>query len=584
MMKDTEMFNLYLLGLRHFMDSPESDKLSYKNIASVHGRPYGPFDGVYAKTNTSEPGYCAHVSNVFATWHRGYVLLMEQVLFEHVIAVVNMFPSGQTRQRLAEIALRIRQPVWDWAAPTSDGSSVWPAIFSQQNVTVDGPNGTTTINNPLYSYTFQTAPGVPFAYNPFASWTQTMRYPTAWTQNATSQDNLLGPVLDNSRNNRMNRVYNLLAYYGNFSQFSNEAWIEDDAQNADSLESIHDDIHDAVGQNGHMTFLDYAAFDISFWFHHCMLDRLFAMWQFLHPDSYVEPMAAMAPTYVTAIGDVMDVDSALAPFHSDSQGNFHTSETLRDPTAYGYTYPELVNATPDSLRAAINRMYGANAAAGGLLQRSIHAASADGDASHYIGPPGAKADGSYRHYTANIVSQKHTALTGSYAVYIFLGGGEAAGAATGNPNATDACWPTDPNLVGTHSIFAAVSSQEAATLVPGAAATDGPPPPPPSSSSRHWKVSGTVPLTDALLKKAQSGELESMHDGDVQAYLRAHLHWRVSMMDGTPLDPTGDVNVTITVVSQDFQPAASEAQFPRPVSGSFHAWKHITQGKAGGCE
>lgn len=136
-----------------------------------------------------------------------------------------------------------------------------------------------------------------------------MRYPTAWAQGATSQDQLLGPILDNSRNNRMNRVYNLLAYYTNYTQFSNEAWIDDNVRNADSLESIHDDIHDAVGQNGHMTYLDYAGFDISFWFHHCMIDRIFAMWQFLYPDSYVEPMLAIAATYTIQVGDLLDIDS-----------------------------------------------------------------------------------------------------------------------------------------------------------------------------------------------------------------------------------------------------------------------------------
>lgn len=79
--------------------------------------------------------------------------------------------------------------------------------------------------------------------------------------------------------------------------------------NADSLESIHDVIHSILGSNGHMTYLDYSAFDPSFWLHHAMIDRCFALWQAIYPDSYVEPMAAIEQTFTVKVGDMKDVNS-----------------------------------------------------------------------------------------------------------------------------------------------------------------------------------------------------------------------------------------------------------------------------------
>ncbi len=79
--------------------------------------------------------------------------------------------------------------------------------------------------------------------------------------------------------------------------------------NADSLESIHDVIHSIVGSNGHMTYLDYSAFDPSFWLHHAMIDRCFALWQTLYPNSYVESMAAIEQTYTIPVGSIQDENS-----------------------------------------------------------------------------------------------------------------------------------------------------------------------------------------------------------------------------------------------------------------------------------
>lgn len=58
--------------------------------------------------------------------------------------------------------------------------------------------------------------------------------------------------------------------------------------------------------------------------HHCMVDRLFAMWQDLYPDKYVQPFS-------TSAGRLIDPDLPLAPFSKDTQGTpvcTHITRTL----------------------------------------------------------------------------------------------------------------------------------------------------------------------------------------------------------------------------------------------------------------
>lgn len=144
----------------------------------------------------------------------------------------------------------------------------------------------------------------------FATWPETKRYPTSWAQGASSQNNLVGPILDNNRVSFMDRLYNLFTNYHNFTQFGNEAWMVGSAvENADSLESIHDAIHAITGSSGHMTYLDYSAYDPIFWLHHGMIDRCFALFQALNPDTYVEPMQALEQTFTISTNEKIDVNS-----------------------------------------------------------------------------------------------------------------------------------------------------------------------------------------------------------------------------------------------------------------------------------
>lgn len=99
------------------------------------------------------------------TWHRAYLLLVEQTLFSHIIEVVNEFPAGQQRQKYAAVAMQCRMPYWDWAAPPADGQN-YPSILQQPTVNVTLPNGTATMANPLFSYQFHPVSETDFFFNP----------------------------------------------------------------------------------------------------------------------------------------------------------------------------------------------------------------------------------------------------------------------------------------------------------------------------------------------------------------------------------------------------------------------------------
>lgn len=75
--KDPVAWTLYILGLDMLQYTPQSDMLSWYQIAGIHGRPFIPFGNVQPKPGNEQNGYCNHVSILFPTWHRPYLALYE---------------------------------------------------------------------------------------------------------------------------------------------------------------------------------------------------------------------------------------------------------------------------------------------------------------------------------------------------------------------------------------------------------------------------------------------------------------------------------------------------------------------------
>lgn len=193
-----------------------------------------------------------------------------------------------------------------------------------------------------------------------AEYHSTVRYPSSSGQ---SQPRLANLQLEANAQAIHDATYQLIADQSNYAPFSNTGYTDGRGGSYNSLENMHNAIHSLVGNGGHMSLIPYAGFDPIFWLHHANVDRLFAIWQAIYPDSYTTAEADAEGTFTNAPGEIEDVNTSLTPFHSDTVGTLYTSATARLTRPFGYAYPEVVdwgvNASQlsSNTRAAINKLY-----------------------------------------------------------------------------------------------------------------------------------------------------------------------------------------------------------------------------------
>jgi tyrosinase len=188
--------------------------------------------------------------DLFLPWHRAYVLY-----FEH---------AARDQNAAANV------PWWDWSSARSRRRGL-PQSFATAQV-----NGQ---DNPLFS-----GPVPPLQQAPAR---RTRRFPGAPARLPRPQD-----------------VDSLLAL-SSFVDFSNQ------------LQNIHDLIHGWTGGRnptpppfgGDMGSVATSAFEPIFWSHHCMIDRIWYLWQLrngvenIPPDYLDRPLAPFALT----VRDVLDI-------------------------------------------------------------------------------------------------------------------------------------------------------------------------------------------------------------------------------------------------------------------------------------
>lgn len=75
--------------------------------------------------------------------------VQQQVLWTHAQSIAATYPSAQ-RSQYQNAALSLRVPYWDWAIHPA-----LPDVVTQPQISVNTPNGRAMVNNPLYSYVFQ---------------------------------------------------------------------------------------------------------------------------------------------------------------------------------------------------------------------------------------------------------------------------------------------------------------------------------------------------------------------------------------------------------------------------------------------
>lgn len=256
-----------------------------------------------------------------------------------------------------------------------------------------------------------------------------------------------------------------------------------------------------------MSTIDYAGFDPLFWLHHANVDRLLAIWQALHPDSYVEPSNEPTGSAAIAQGARTDVHTPLKPFRSDTNGDFWTSDSAADVTRFGYSYPEIQGKSVAQVKEAVNALY-ASSTGKTITRRSTVGAEIDPNLAPLIAAglsneapveiiPNLPATGNYTEYLANIRVAKD-ALAQTFFIHIFVG----------DFNPDPQTWTFEPSLVGSHAIITPY-------------VTKGDP-------LQSTIVTGQIPLTRALRADEQKG-LVDMTDGEnTKEYLRKNLHWRVT--------------------------------------------------------
>ncbi|WYZ34407.1 hypothetical protein EsH8_I_000683 [Colletotrichum jinshuiense] len=535
----------------------QTEELSWYQIAGIHGVPFVPWNDVPGVPGGEDRGYCTHMSILFPSWHRPYLALYEQVLFRLVQMIASWFPDPLERALYQAAAVDFRIPYWDWAVAPPTGENVYLPEFGQPGIQVYGPNGWQLIANPLYSYKFRPLDPKVFSEGDFPHWKETMRAPFETTDNQS-----ISNAVEHARPALQQRLYTLLSNYKDYGPFSNKYWGTATNQSQyDSIESLHDAMHVLVGNRGHLFYIQYSAFDPVFFLHHTMADRVVAMWQVLYPTSWVTSQVAMEHSFTMPPGYVQDVFTELKPFYAEANGTFWNSAMARDISAFGYSYAETTSSQgsggPEErarLIATINRLYGSSSPSNLAQKRRRDATRREGepllqirkgttrkdepDSSHdsdFVAKVVTE-DGFYTEWIANIHVQ-NGALNGSFVIHFLLG------EVFEDPRS----WAAAPNLVGSMSIFAMKNM----------------------GLGNH--VSGTVPLTSALMHKVLTGAISGLDPDEAGPYIQKHLRVRVIGEKGTEIGADTIESLHIQIASSQVQAARNEWEFPSwgPVTERF---------------
>jgi tyrosinase len=357
-------------AFKGIQELPPDHPDSFFRLAGYHGE---PFRGAGWGSSKYWGGYCNHGNVLFPTWHRVYLLKLEQAL--------------QRVEGCADVML----PYWDETSEESREHGI-PWALTQYSVEL----GDETIDNPLRSFRLNAnikdhVQDDVADYSKRAGY-ETQRYP---------RSGLVGTDADRAKTDKHNHKYedydycvkllndnigvwlkDFITIHGkkttqgqvakmyrqslaapNYTVFSNRtsasAW-NDNNPAVMSLEKPHDSIHLAVGgfevpgqrdsspisgANGDMGENDTSSFDPIFFFHHCFVDYVFWRWQQLHGT--VEVLAeypgtnsadGQGATPGVAPNSWLDLDSPLAPFAFDDKRLFTSRDCLDTEKRLGYTY------------------------------------------------------------------------------------------------------------------------------------------------------------------------------------------------------------------------------------------------------
>ncbi|KAI0895499.1 tyrosinase domain protein [Annulohypoxylon nitens] len=380
---------LFVEALIKIQARPLDDELSYFRLAAIHGAPWISWDNVSPQKNGPKPeNFCVHNDYTFPTWHRVYMLLFEQVIYDAMIEHIDGFSNESKHKKSVwkKEAGKWRLPYWDFArfARKRDGTSTeelrLPLLAMMPQVMIKALGSTELVSkpNPLYRFETQKLMGQleqPYTITdqvdtqdgkvvtiPFGQCKSTTKYGLMQSYNSevwvdAGQNWQLANIALNEHPwyqhkpgeeripNLQDMIFRLLTNDSKtWSEFSTTKDVgkHDKPSVWMNLEGIHNNVHNWVGGflfdrsgrdddlkiwgSGHMSCVPVAAFDPIFWLHHCNIDRLTAIWQYLNPEKWFNDISKPW------------LSKYLTPFHKDEKGKLFTSKDVQDWRSLGYEY------------------------------------------------------------------------------------------------------------------------------------------------------------------------------------------------------------------------------------------------------
>ncbi|KAE8158927.1 common central domain of tyrosinase-domain-containing protein [Aspergillus tamarii] len=178
---------LFVEALTVVQNRPLQDQLSYFRLAGIHGAPWTEWDGVPGGQQDSKgnpTGFCVHNNYTFPTWHRVYVALYEQVIYEAMLDFIKQNVPQNGKADWENEAKQWRLPYWDFARFARHGHDNTqgdelrlPILITMPMVKVavpGDPGKQLSKPNPLYRFQMQTLMG-------------TLEHPYAITSQSTDE-------------------------------------------------------------------------------------------------------------------------------------------------------------------------------------------------------------------------------------------------------------------------------------------------------------------------------------------------------------------------------------------------------------
>ncbi|KAK4232508.1 hypothetical protein QBC38DRAFT_540616 [Podospora fimiseda] len=365
-------WDLYILALSQMQNQNETEETSFFSIAGIHGHPHTSWNGVEHVDGAPYSGFCPHGELLFATWHRPYVALFEQILVANAQLISLTYPPS-LRPAYISAAQTLRQPYWDWALSPFP---ILPPAVTYPNLTVISPltGQAQTIDNPLYQYKFQRPRLIKSWGGHLSSHSNhTLRCINSGDDDYSDSDDE-GNNATASNENLRDRARGLSEYvYDIFTRVTTF-----DEMKTTTFETPHNMIHAYAACDGTLSDLNWAGFEPLFMLHHANIDRLLALWQTIwynnnttdNSNNNSDASNMFTGTdiskgqFATPKGTIISASSPLKPFFQQDGISFHTSNSVQNWYGFGYTYPELPPLGIDEergaewVRAEVNSLYG----------------------------------------------------------------------------------------------------------------------------------------------------------------------------------------------------------------------------------